>query len=519
MKNKDYISPVRSILVTIMAVFILFGCEQARLINDAVMSSEKQADQALKIISPDGGHRASLSVDERPWYGSRAVQMRNGKNLPSSFMQSDSIVMTFAGPKPIFDVMRSIEDVTGISVSLSNNIYDSTMGDISSREFLPTGGVEVSGGRIIWSGDLKNLLDQIANTYGAEWVYDDVGIMFSTELTKTFMLNALAGNLTISDSASSGTGGGATANIPDLSVGNTAILEIWGEVTEAIGRMIGDKGQASFSPSTGSVTVTARPDVLRRVENYLRLQNERRLRRIAVSIKVLSVKTSDDLTVGADITGVIKAALGQSLQLEGSADGTDGLSLSILKNPTRGNNGDIASTLEADEGIERVSIVHSGSIVTLSDQPAPLQVGRQIAYLERVSSSGDAGSVSLEPGTVDVGLFMTVLPRIVQGDRVLMRLSIAVTDADPNFRTFGTDEIQIELPEINTTGFLQNAVLGNGETMVLAGFEKSQNSLNDDGTPGFFLGGTRKTNRGRDLTVLIINARILPEEQITVIGQ
>jgi type II secretory pathway component GspD/PulD (secretin) len=190
-----------------------------------------------------------------------------------------------------------------------------------------------------------------------------------------------------------------------------------------------------------------------------------------------------------------------------------------LQNPTGPlSSGDLTATLQANEGIERASIVHSGTLVTLSDQPAPLQVARQIAFLERVTGSDT--SVSLEPGVIDVGLFMTVLPRIVENDKILMRLSIAITDADPNFRQFGTDEVQIELPEIETTGFLQNAVVGNGETMVLAGFEKRSNSLSETTNPfTSLLGGRSNASRGRDMLVLVMHSRILPEQPITVVGQ
>jgi len=76
------------------------------------------------------------------------------------------------------------------------------------------------------------------------------------------------------------------------------------------------------------------------------------------------------------------------------------------------------------------------------------------------------------------------------------------------------------LPEVETTGFLQNAVMTSGETLVLAGFEKQQDSASDTGSPGSFLfGGTRSTVRSRELTILLLTTEILPEEPITVIGQ
>lgn len=494
----------------------LISCEQAELINDTVMSNEKQIEQAISTISPDGRAGKSLKVDNTPWYGAEAIPMKNGRSLPISLDQKDAIVLTFSEEKTLFDTIRMIQSVSGIRVSLSNNIHETTMGNIAARTFLPTDGQEVSGGRLIWSGRLSDLLDQVANNYGAEWYYDGEIITFATEVTKTFMLHALANTMTVTGTAESG-GEGATG-VPELTVDGTTTLAIWDEVTEAVERMVGQQGQVSFSPTTGAVTVTARPDVARRVENYLKIQNKKRLRRIAVSVKVLSVETSDRFTYGTDVTGVIKDIIGDKLSAEITSNGANGLSFGLTKSPTRTTR-QIQSTLTADENIDRVSIVHSGSLVTLSDQAAPLQVARQIAYLERVSSSGDTGSVSLEPGTIDVGLFMTVLPRIVQDDKILMRLSIAITDADPNFRTFGTDDITIELPEIDTTGFLQNAVVSDGETMVLAGFEKAQNSLNDDGMPGSLIGSTRQTSRAREMTVLLINAQILPEQPITVIGQ
>lgn len=505
----------------LFALLVLSACGQYEKVNEAVARNERAADRALKSISPSNQIKTPLRVDSRPWYGAQAVPITNGVPLPASVNQPDSVVMTFSEPTDLFTAAQMIQSVTGIRTVVSNGTFpDNISGNVAERSFMPTGGEEVSGGRIVWTGRLETLLNQIADTFAGDWSYDGSMIRFSQETTRTFMLHALANEMTLIGAVS--TGQDQDANIPEVDIDGTATLQIWAEISAAVEGMIGDQGSASFSPSTGTITVTARPEVVRRVENYLRYQNSMRLRRVAVSVKVLSVSTADNYSYGVDIGGIIKGALGDSLDLVGSSDVTDGLSLAVTKDSTENLSGDVTAILEASEEIDRVSIVHSGSLVTLSDQPAPLQVGRQISYLERVSStSGDAGgSVSLEPGTVDVGLFMTVLPRIVEGDRILMRLSVAITDTAQPFQTFGTDEVQIQLPEIETTGFLQNAVLNDGETMVIAGFEKSQNSFSDEGTPGGVLtGGVRSTNRGRELSVLLINAQILPEEPLTVIGE
>jgi type IVB pilus formation R64 PilN family outer membrane protein len=504
----------------VLSALLLTACEQGLKINENVNESERNAERLIDTISPDGQIDSVLQIDDRPWFGSQAVPIQSNKNLPSYLMQDDAIVLTFNGAVSLSEVAKMIEATSGIRVVVSNNIHGSSMGNLGTNQFTPIGGDEVPGGRIIWSGSLGTLLDQISSTYGSEWSYDGQTITITSELTKTFMLHALASTMTLTGNASSTDGSGS--NVPEISVDGTTTLEIWGEVSEAVERIIGDQGQASFSPSTGTITITARPNVLERVESYLRYQNQMRMRRVSVSVQVLSVTTSDTENYTVDISGAINDALGRSVSTSATS-GASGINLSVFKGANSAG-GSFTSSLQASEGIQRVDVVHSGSLVTLSDQPAPLQVARQVAYLERVSSSGaDTGSISLEPGTVDLGLFMTVLPRIVQNDNILMRLSIALTDAETPFRSFGTsgnDAVAIELPEVSTTGFLQNAVLGDGETLVLAGFERRENNLRDTRSPGGFLfGGTRGTNRARELLVLVINAQILPEQPITVIGQ
>jgi len=525
----------KQLFVLFICIGVLSACEQASVIKKTVKNAEQNIEKLAQTISPDGQNNIKpLRIDNRPWFGSQAVPIQGSKALPSYLTTDDALVITFNGPQDMQAIGRLIEAASAIRVNVPSPVYEGeasgqaggeaapvAIDDTKSGDFIPVGGQEVSGGRVIWTGSLDRLLDQVASFYGAEWTYTNNVITISSELTKTFMLHALANELKLTGNAST-SGGSSNSNIPEISMEGTATLEIWGEVSEAIERIIGDKGQASFSPSTGSITVTARPDILKRVENYLRYQNEMRLRRVAVSVKVLSIETADTQSYDLDITGAINDALGDSLSASAAANAENGLDLSLFKG-TNATGGDFVSSLEANEGIRRVNIDHSGSLVTLSDQPAPLQVARQIAYLERVTTSTEDDSVSLEPGTVDLGLFMTVLPRIVQNDKILMRLSLALTDAETPFRSFGTtgtDPITIELPEVSTTGFLQNAVISDGETLVLSGFERRENNLNDNTAPGGFLfGGSRDSTRSRELLVLIINAKILPEQPITVIGQ
>src|SRR5690606_22211864 len=59
-------------------------------------------------------------------------------------------------------------------------------------------------------------------------------------------------------------------------------------------------GRLSVSPSTGTVTVTDRPDVLRRVKEYIAAENKRITRQVLLNVKVLSVQVDDGDSAGVN---------------------------------------------------------------------------------------------------------------------------------------------------------------------------------------------------------------------------
>ena len=524
-------------LGVIASTMILSACSEYEQINRKVSKDQGQVDRAFNSIMPKQKVRTPLVVDQRPWFGSSAVPMLNGNPLPAAYQRKNALVLTFTEGVTLQRAVQMIQSVTGIRTQISQSVLgeNAAARALADVLFIPVDAEEVTGGRFVWQGRLTDLLDQLSDTFNADWTYDGRIIRFSNEVTRTFMLHALATQLSSDDSLESDDGGDG-GTLPTLGLEGTSALDIWGEIQDAIQTIIGRTGEASFSPSTGTITVTGSPEIVRRVEQYLQRQNEMRLRRVAVAIKVLDVTVANNFNFSMDIQGTIAQILrntpgnlvvnnaGSVLTVARNDPGSQSFNNAL-------ENDEIVSTLQLSEEIERISIVHSGAVVTLSDQPAPLQVGRQIAYLERISSTGGdtGGQVSLEPGTVNEGLTMIVLPRIVDRDRIMMRLSVAITDAQEPFATFGQggenggggdDALVIQLPEIATTGFLQNAVIRSGQTMVLAGFERNQNSASDNGTPGgLWTGGSRDTNRSRNLTVLLLTSEILPEDGMAIIGQ
>lgn len=523
-------------LLIILSIFVLFlsGCEGRQEVQDSYEMKVSEAESMIEELEPGLNIRPALVVDEKPWFGHQAVRMRNGDPIPSAFTGSNSIVITFEKPLTLQELGRQIQISTGLRMVTTSRELGTTE---EAETFLPVDGVEVAGGRVLWQGPLDRLLNQVSDRFDVEWSYVNNVIKMTSSVTRTFMLHALAGEITTSGNVETGSTSEA-GNLPSQSVDTSVTLSIWEEIQSAVENILGSNGEATFSAATGTITVTGNPSAVRDVEEYLRYQNRMRLRRVAVSLRVLNVQKSDVNNFGLDLEGVFERAFdNQPLYYSSTAAG--GLTAGIVR--------ELPSTLlrqelnikedgqELDDGIQdsaqaainalastnKVSIVHTGTVITLSDQPAPLQIARQRTYIARVSAAAtsDSSSTSLEPGTVEEGLTMNVLPRVVEKDRVLLRVGIGITQVR-DIVDFTAGDLTVQLPDLDTTGFLQNIVLSSGETLVLSGFER--NNLNRDqvGTgraENLLLGGRDNVEKSRSLTVLLLTADILPEDPFGVL--
>jgi len=525
-------------LALLISVTVLSACTDEKQARDGYEKITMEADQALTKAEPRRMVRPALIVDEKPWYGHQAVRMRNGDPLPVDFTQPNSVVMTFERGLTLNEFARQIQISTGLRVVVTAEDRKEGSGEtVQAQTFLPFDGVEVTGGRVLWQGSLDSLLNQVSDQYDVEWSFVNNVVRLTSQVTRTFMMHALAGEVTTTGSVETGSSGEA-GNLPSQNVDTTVTLALWDEIEEAVENILSSRGNATFSPATGTITVSGAPSSVREVEDYLRYQNRMRLRRVAVTVRVLSVQQTETNNVDFNLEAVVKRGLDNQPFFFDA--GTAGVSTGVVRafpaDLTRVEiDGDTTITDATDDGLNdsvsavidalarenRVGIVHTGTVVTLSDQPAPLQVARQRTYVARVSAAAttDSSSTSLEPGTVEEGLTMNVLPRVIEQDRVLLRLGVGITQVR-EIADFVAGDLTVQLPDLDTTGFLQNIVLSGGETLVMSGFERNDSTVERAGVGdpnNIFLGGTRGNERNRSVSVLLITADILPEDPFNVL--
>jgi type IVB pilus formation R64 PilN family outer membrane protein len=485
-----------------------------------------QADQRLEEIRDAPPSISALTEEESPWLGSTAIAAQSGELLPASFETNEALVLTFEAPLSLSEVATRIQAATGLRVTVAGATSQDGQAMNSNLTFLPADGLEVTGGRTVWQGKLSSLLDQIGDRFDAEWTYSHNSIRISQQVVRTFMLHALAGSTEVGGSVKT-SGAGAEGGLPQQTVDSTSKLALWEEIQKAIETILSGKARASYSPASGTITVAGSPSAVRSVEEYLTLQNKLRLRRVAIEAQVLSVRLNKAYDHNLDVTVVIEEAIKNQPFIFTSVQGASGrdVTTGILRTDpaaslgTLGTTGAVINALSAVS--EKVSVEYSGTLVTLSDQPAPLQVATKRAYVARVSGSASdtTSATSLEPGTIDLGLSMNLLPRVIEDDRIMLRIAMGITDL-VQLREFSSGDSTIQLPEVDSTGFLQNAVLQSGETLVLAGFEKKNANYNRNGVGhpnNFLLGGGENFAEGREIRVLLIKANLLPPEPISVI--
>ncbi len=394
--------------------------------------------------------------------------------------------------------------------------------------------------RIAYShdGPLNELLDQVAVRLGVAWEYKGGRIVISRHVTRTFALylpaarteteaqvggKALAEDQARTAISTGGTGGGnlgsnagggpANGNNVGQNVKTSATLDPWKEVEGTVARLLTPSGKLAVSPSTGDIVVSDTPAAVKRVADYVEQKNAALVRQVAIQVDVLTVEIDDGERFEVQWEMLFRNEdLGMMLVTPDLVTGaTANLAMQVLR-PSSDFNGSKAVVRALSTALNG-RLVQSTVATTLNNQPAPVQVTRTDGYLKATSTTvtGVTGVVtsSLLPGSITTGFQMTVTPRILDRDRLMVSYNIDLsrllgfTSASTGS---GDNKATIQIPNFERRAFIQAVAVKAGDTLVLGGFEQSEDSANLAG-PGFpenALFGSRQLDRKRTRLVILI---------------
>jgi general secretion pathway protein D len=225
-----------------------------------------------------------------------------------------------------------------------------------------------------------------------------------------------------------------------------------------------------------------------------------------------------DTAVGSGLTG---ASLGNLASTGAAAFATGGLSLVT-------NSGPVQALLTAQATAGNVNVISSPSLMVLNNQEATIEVGTQIPILTNSLSGVGTSTTGTNSGFAtnnqisykDTGVKLEVTPRVNANGMVIMQIMQSVSD--PVLSTIGVKEsAAISKKEINSSVAVQD-----GETIVLGGLIKEDNTLNKSGIPflqeipilGPIFGNTTNNKDKTELVVLITPRVVKSRQDLRVIS-
>jgi len=524
----------------------LSGCSQfeKRVSDDVGYNQQRtvQAQNKLRTPSP----LPLVVIDKTPRFASQTIAVQEDQVLPSSIgtvtlrypgrhsllQAADLITRTVKipvvmTPDALFEAVR----FSPLTTTTANTTVRASQDEKSpsalrqkqndaNEDFVARQGGGRQGLRddeyqttveLNYSGNLE-LLDQIAAKTGLFWRFAGGAITFSRIDTQTFMIKAhpggtkFAGDVTGTNTENSG---------GSMTVSAGSETDFWGGLNESIKNLISRSGRYVLDAKNGTVTVIDSVVNVRAVGRLIERYNELSLRQIVLNVEVLQIQLDESKQMGIDwatVSKQLQSMSGAKLTLTGppalsnATTGSLGLTLS-------GGTGQLDSgrlLINALETFGKVSTAYSVSVSTTNRQPVPVGALNNLSYVKQTSAaltsatSGLTSAGSLVPGVVQTGFAMTLIPTILDSNRIMLQTSMTISTLK-SLKTFTSGGSSVQTPEVDSFNTMQRMSAATGDTIILMGYEREGGSwATNDLVQGSPVPGFRSGNRSKVSTVVLV---------------
>ena len=465
------------------------GIEEAdtEIARKSILAKQRQQELAA-------AQRGEVIFDPTPYYGSEVIAQRgskNGKSLPKDFEGPRGIELSLGNSASIGDITTALSEATGLQFKV-RTVYA-----------LPDGNtikVPVPGKmRVAYTGALSKFLDQVGSRMDLAWEYDGTAVTFDRMVTKRYRMpipNSRSSFQTSVPGLQSTNGGSSVAFTRDSD------FDSWKELEEALTTVLPKPAYAKLSKHTGRVTVFALPSMQKQAASVIEDFQSIFSARIGLEVGVFFVDTekADDFGLGLAWSGANGSATGAAGSLSGNG---------VL---TLGNNGtlvDFKALAKHDAVVDhriRSTIAQSGVV-------SPILLTRSQNYVAgtETATSDTSTTTSVQTETVDTGLSIHAIPRLISKDQIQLNLTIKQNNL-VRLDQFGEGSESVQLPVLDTRTIQNDSVVYPGETLVFSGYEQeiARRSQTGTGVASFFgLGGTSSGSVSRVRMILMVRPTLI----------
>lgn len=361
-----------------------------------------------------------------------------------------------------------------------------------------------------YSGDVKGLLDYIGIKKDFKWRFDErlQKIYFYPFETETFTVFAVSEDININSSIStknnSSTSGSGGGNDSDSSSDNSQEItfkqeqKYWQDVKETVNGMLSSEGRANFNKTQGKITITDNDFNIQMVGDYISNLNEDAYKQVTIDFKVVNLKLDDNRDISVDMN-FINGQLTTAFDTNAPAAILGSLGF-------KSKSGKTNILFNVLDELGKAKVETDISVLTANNLPVPIQVSKSTAYISDVeaNSSNDGGDnigTSYKTDIVSEGITATITPKAI-GQNVLLNYSMNLSVLD----SLETTDSGVQLPITSNKNFVQRTTLRNGESRVIAAFEKTDTKIGSRHPLAqklWFLGGAESMSKQKEIILLI----------------
>lgn len=252
-------------------------------------------------------------------------------------------------------------------------------------------------------------------------------------------------------------------------------------VSETVTQLLSPIGKVTIAESSPTdnrltqerIVVEDTAETLARIADFI-CQVDRPPRQVQIEAHVLQVNLDDTCRCGVNFDQLLRIS-GSNLNLATTGFANPDAPQAFLATL---EGGDLGGVIEALQTTTDSKTLGSPKLLVLNEQEARIQVGQQLGF--RVTTTTETSTME-GVQFLDVGVVLTITPRITRDGRVLLHVKPEVSKGQVNPET--------GLPEEETSELETDVMLDDGQGMIIGGLIQESDSVTQSKIP--YLGDVR----------------------------